>query len=238
MNLNLHKKLILLLYFFIKTIKSYNFILDSDNYTYYINEFNDNDENVHSSYITNYESWSFLKDNIPLLDLPDKAIEKTYYFRWWTYRKHINYITLKSAEIVNKKDNKIKKNITSSSLSTYSLHIITEFLGPVSWAGEYNTINCAAGHHFREGRWLHNSNEILTQYANFWFLNDQKKENNPNNLKGGNPRQYSFWPADSIRALSLVTGNFSTSIELLPLLGGYLFINLSIYISSIDLFLI
>jgi hypothetical protein len=222
MNINLYKNIILFLYFYVNYVTCYNFILDSNNYKYYINEFNDNDEDIYPSYINNNESWSFLKDNIPLLDIPDKSIEKTYYFRWWTYRKHINYVRLKPAVVASKKDKMKEQTIApSSSLSSYSLYIITEFLGPVSWAGEYNTINCAAGHHFREGRWLHNGNEILNQYAKFWFVNDQKKSNNPNNLKGGNPRQYSFWPADSIRALSLVTGDFTNSIELLPLLVNH-----------------
>ena len=27
--------------------------------------------------------------NVPLFDCPDKDIEEIYYFRWWTYRKHI-----------------------------------------------------------------------------------------------------------------------------------------------------
>ena len=27
-------------------------------------------------------------DKIPLFECPDEDIERTYYFRWWTYRKH------------------------------------------------------------------------------------------------------------------------------------------------------
>ena len=34
-------------------------------------------------------AWDFLKENIPLFDCPDKDINEIYYFRWWTYRKHI-----------------------------------------------------------------------------------------------------------------------------------------------------
>ena len=33
-------------------------------------------------------------------------------------------------------------------------HVITEFLPNVGWAGIYNTISCAASHHFRDGRWM------------------------------------------------------------------------------------
>jgi len=35
------------------------------------------------------KAWSFVSENCPLFDCPDKDIEKTYYYRWWVYRKHI-----------------------------------------------------------------------------------------------------------------------------------------------------
>ena len=73
-------------------------------------------------------AWDFLKDNIPLLDCPDENIQRTYYFRWWTYRKHI------------------KKTPVG--------FIVDEFLPNVGWAGPFNSISCAAGHHVYEGRWL------------------------------------------------------------------------------------
>jgi len=84
----------------------------------------------------------FLSANIPLFECPDKQIEETYYFRWWTYRKHI------------------KKTDTG--------FVITEFLPGVPWAGKYNAISCAAAFHFNEGRWLRNQ-EYLDSYAYYWF---------------------------------------------------------------------
>ena len=45
----------------------------------------------------------------------------------------------------------------------------------------------------------------LDDYSRFW-------------LREGNPTQYSFWIADSIRARSLVTGSFSLAKELYPAL--------------------
>jgi len=30
-----------------------------------------------------------MRENVPLADLPDADMERTYYFRWWAYRKHI-----------------------------------------------------------------------------------------------------------------------------------------------------
>jgi hypothetical protein len=81
--------------------------------------------------------------------------------------------------------------------------VITEFLPKVSWSGKHNTICCPAGHHFREGRWLRNP-RYLDDYAVFWFR------------KGGAPRRYSFWAADSIHQHALASGDFSRAINLLP----------------------
>lgn len=64
-------------------------------------------------------------------------------------------------------------------------YVITEFLPPVPWAGVYNTINCAAGHHIYEGRWLRDP-AIMDDYSTFWF-------------KGlSDPRRYTFWAANAI----------------------------------------
>lgn len=86
--------------------------------------------------------------------------------------------------------------------STPAGRVVTEFLLDVPWAGIYNTINCAAMHHFREGRWL-NSAEVLHEYARFW-------------CSEGNPRLYSFPIADSILALAKVTGDLTLADELYP----------------------
>ena len=117
-------------------------ILKADNYKHYIDSFNVNDEELFVQYINNEKSWDFLSDNIPLLDCPDKMIEQTYYFRWWTYRKHIK--------------------------KTPEGFVILEFLPDVPWAGKYNTINCPAAHHIYEGRWLHDP-VYMRDYAKFWL---------------------------------------------------------------------
>lgn len=84
-------------------------------------------------------------------------------------------------------------------------YVITEFLPDVPWAGIYNTISCAASHHFRDGRWMHNPS-VLEEYANFWCTE-------------GNPRLYSFPAADSILALAKVTGDYTTADALYPKLA-------------------
>lgn len=152
-------------------------ILKAEQYKHYIDSFNANDKELYQQYISNAQSWKFLEENIPLFDCPDKMIEQTWYFRWWTYRKHIN--------------------------QTPSGFIITEFLPAVPWAGKYNSINCPAGHHLYEGRWLKDTH-YLNDYAKFWFSG------------GGNPRVYSFWAADAVYKYYEVTGDTTLIKELLP----------------------
>jgi hypothetical protein len=118
------------------------YVLNTRLFKHYIDSFNINDEELYKGAIPNAEAWKFLETNIPFLDCPDKVLEETYYFRWWTYRKHIR--------------------------NTPEGYIITEFLPEVPWAGKYNGISCAAGFHFSEGRWLHDR-KYLDQYAVYWF---------------------------------------------------------------------
>ncbi|MFC1714553.1 glycosyl hydrolase family 65 protein [Candidatus Poribacteria bacterium] len=79
---------------------------------------------------------------------------------------------------------------------------MTEFLPRVSWSGKHNTISCAAGHHFYEGRWLANP-RYLDDYTLFWFR------------RGGEPRRYSFWAADAIYARYLVNHKRAFLVSLL-----------------------
>ena len=55
----------------------------------YINFFNENDNEIYKNDIDNNHVYDWIKNEIPLFECPDKEIEQTYYFRWWTYRKHI-----------------------------------------------------------------------------------------------------------------------------------------------------
>ena len=129
------------------------------------------------------EKFSFPHDGItpyqvgfPLVELSDPTIEQIYYFRWHTYCKHL------------------KKSPLG--------WVVTEFLPDVPWAGKHNTISCAAGHHFNEGRWLR-EDSYLQDYARFWFTED------------GEPRRYSFWVAHALYAFCSVKGDFSLAISLL-----------------------
>ncbi len=109
----------------------------------YIVEFNQKDEECYRQAITNDMAEAYLTDNIPLLECPDETIERTYYFRWWTFRKHWK--------------------------DTEKGHILTEFLPPVNWAGPYNSIVCPVCFHIREGRWLKDAAQWLKEYISFWL---------------------------------------------------------------------
>lgn len=108
----------------------------------YVDVFNKYDDEYYVQSVPNSEAYEFLKNNIPLFECPDKNVERTYYFRLWTYRKHIK--------------------------ETPYGYIITEFLPEVSWSADYNAISCPGLFHFLEGRWMRNT-EILSDYANFWL---------------------------------------------------------------------
>jgi len=106
----------------------------------YVTRFNAQDVEHYTNSIPNEQAYDFLKDNIPLFECPDPIIESTYYFRWWTYRKHIR--------------------------QTEDGAVITEFLPEVPWAQKHNVITCPSGHHVREGRWLRKP-EILREYMSY-----------------------------------------------------------------------
>ncbi len=151
-------------------------VLKTDALERYVDQFNRDYSQQHVNHIPNDSAKAFLKQNIPLLDCPDKNIREVYYFRWWTYRKHIK--------------------------KTPDGFVITEFLPKVNWSGKHNTISCPAGHHFYEGRWLHDQ-KYLDDYAVFWFR------------KGGQPRRYSFWAADALYARHKVRPNAALITDLL-----------------------
>jgi hypothetical protein len=155
-------------------------ILDGGSFQHYIEHFNQSDNELYIQYVSNDSAFVFLSENIPLIDIPDKDIEETYYFRWWTFRKHLK--------------------------KTEDGFIITEFLPTVPWSKKHNTINCPAGHHIYEGRWLRNS-EFVNDYIDFWLTKS-----------GDGIRQYGFWVADAALAFHKVHRNDSIIIDQLPLL--------------------
>jgi hypothetical protein len=119
----------------------------------YVEGFNREDNEIYKNAVPNSGAYEWMAAHIPLIDIPDKELETVYYFRWWTYRKHI-------------------KKVPAG-------YIISEFLPDVPWAGRYNSISCAAGHHLKEGRWLRDE-PAFDAYINYWY-NDSDNINSYSN---------------------------------------------------------
>ena len=66
-----------------------NHLLTDKKLKNYVNYFNSIDTETVKNYIDNAHAAEFLSDNAPLFECPDSAIEKIYYYRWWTFRKHL-----------------------------------------------------------------------------------------------------------------------------------------------------
>lgn len=126
-------------------------ILNKELFAHYIRHFNNQDFPPDGRTISNHDTWKFLKDNIPFFTCPDKTLESVYYFRWWSYRKHLYH--------------------------TEDGWVVTEFLPDVPWSGKHNVINCPGGHHIYEGRWLRNP-VFMREYINFYVNEPESKPRN------------------------------------------------------------
>ena len=115
---------------------------------HYVDIFNEADEECYKNDIENAGAYEWMKNEVPIFECPDKEVERAYYFRFWTYRKHIK--------------------------TTEDGVVITEFLPNVPWSGKHNTINAAVGHHLHEGRWLKNADRYLKSYINFFLTVSDK----------------------------------------------------------------
>jgi hypothetical protein len=113
----------------------------------YVFNFNKIDTEAIKNFVPNASAFEWLTNNIPLFECPDSTIEQIYYYRWWTFRKHLK--------------------------QTPDGFVFTEFITPVNHAGKYNTVSSATGHHIYEGRWLRNS-EYIKDYVSFWLYVDPK----------------------------------------------------------------
>ncbi|MCF7973310.1 MAG: glycoside hydrolase [Phycisphaerae bacterium] len=117
-------------------------ILDAQDFKHHVDRFNTMEDEPVVNAIPNARAWSWMQANVPLFECSDKDLEEIYYYRWWTYRKHIK--------------------------DTPDGRVLTEFITPVNHAGPYNTISCALGHHLNEGRWLQDQG-LLNEYVLFWL---------------------------------------------------------------------
>ena len=117
-------------------------ILKPSDFRHYIDSFNTTFKEEVVNVIPDAQAWDWLAANIPFFTCPDKQFEEVYYYRWWTFRKHIK--------------------------KTPEGFIVTEFLKLVNHAAQYNALSCALGHHIAEGRWLHDP-QFIEQDIHFWL---------------------------------------------------------------------
>jgi hypothetical protein len=84
----------LALFFFSAKAGAQNlFVLNPAAFSNYVAHFNTmEDENV-TNFISNADSWNWLQKEIPFFECPDHEVEEMYYFRWWSFRKHIEQTT-------------------------------------------------------------------------------------------------------------------------------------------------
>jgi len=125
-------------------------VLNTDKLKSSVAYFNSLDaEEAVKNYVTNAQSADWMAQNVPLFECPDSAIQETYYYRWWTMRKHLK--------------------------QTPDGYVFTEFITPMNHAGVHNTISSALGHHIYEARWLRNQ-QYLDEYIKFWLFVDPKQK--------------------------------------------------------------
>jgi hypothetical protein len=118
------------------------FTLDADAFRHHVDYFNTMEPENIVNHISNDRSWEWMRENVPFFECPDKNFEQIYYYRWWTFRKHLK--------------------------KTPDGFVFTEFLDKVSHSGRYNTVSCALGHHIYEGMWLRDK-RYIDEYALFWY---------------------------------------------------------------------
>ncbi|RKS75601.1 alpha-galactosidase-like protein [Motilibacter peucedani] len=135
------------------------------------------------------------ESNIPFVDLPDKDVQSTYYYRWRTYKEALKYTGPKDG------------------------WILSEFLGPVGYSAPFGGINAAAAHHVYEGRWLRDS-RYVDDYLRYWLQGTGSEDKEPNDGKGTTStdwaHQYSFWSVDAAVARAKVTGDWDFVEGMLP----------------------
>lgn len=122
-------------------------VLDRESFRHYVEQLNSIPTPDVVSFVPDEKAWDWMKANVPFFACPDPDFERTWYYRWWAYRKHIR--------------------------RTPAGFILTEFLRPVGHATEYNAISCALGHHIAEGRWLRDP-RYVDEYIGFWLRSGQE----------------------------------------------------------------
>src|SRR5436305_1795530 len=67
-------------------------LIAPDSVKQYVDSFNQMDAERVVNLIPNAQAWAWMSEQVPWFECPDKDLEKMYYFRWWSYRKHIKQL--------------------------------------------------------------------------------------------------------------------------------------------------
>ncbi len=84
----------------------------------------------HDALLAGFFGQTFLKENVPLLDIPDQLIQDVFHYRWTSLQRNLRYVLPGAG------------------------WMCTEFVQPVWYAKAFGTIDAAAGHQIDEARWL------------------------------------------------------------------------------------
>jgi Trehalase len=66
-----------------------NYVLNPGSFSHYTESFNlMEDENI-TNFVSNADSRDWLPKEIPFFECPDPEVQEMYYYRWWSFRKHL-----------------------------------------------------------------------------------------------------------------------------------------------------
>jgi hypothetical protein len=114
-------------------------VLHAGDYQHYVNQFADDEREATGQQPA--DAWPWIAANVPLFDSSNKQFEEMYYFRWYSFEKHIEQT------------------------ADYGI-LITEWLHRPDLPNN-GVLPDAAPFHLGEARWLRNRN-IAEDYARFW----------------------------------------------------------------------
>jgi hypothetical protein len=124
---------------------------------------------------------------------------------WDWYERNIPFFECPDADLTTTyyyRWELVTKHLTYGSPNTG--YTFTEFIDRPFWSGTYGAISCPAGHQLYEVRWLRDPRYAF-DYARYWFR-----------TPGAEPRRYSTWLADAVRAVVQVHPDDALVRGLLP----------------------
>ena len=123
-------------------------VLHPDDYHHYVTQFAADEREATRQLPA--DEWPWIAANIPLFDSSNKQFEEMYYFRWYSFQKHIEETADHG-------------------------FLITEWLHRPDLP-QNGVLPDAASFHLGEARWLRNP-KIATDYARFWGSPDARPRN-------------------------------------------------------------